>query len=172
MRSKGALLLLSILISGAAIASDEAASTSSQAEQVIGFGDIKRNTKGFLELKDGILSFTSDKHNFGVSADSIENVVTRNDTQRAIRGTAGTLSQLTPYGAGRALSLLREQIDTLTIEYRDLNGALHGAIFTMPVGNAEPFKKELLANRAQTTVPLKQDSTESNRISEAKESQQ
>lgn len=47
-----------------------------------------------------------------------------------------------------------------------------GAIFTMPLGNAEPFKKELLAHRAQTTVPLKQDSTESNHISEAKESQQ
>ena len=57
-----------------------------------------------------------------------------------------------PYGSGRFLSLFRTKLDTLTIKYRDADGGLHGAIFTMPVGKAEVIKKELLAQGAHTSV--------------------
>jgi hypothetical protein len=55
-----------------------------------------------------------------------------------------------PYGGGRFLSLFRNKIDTLTVEYRDADGAFHGAIFMMPVGTAEEIKKELIAQGAHT----------------------
>jgi hypothetical protein len=58
-----------------------------------------------------------------------------------------------PYGGGRFLSLFRKKIDTLTIQYRDVDGGLHGAIFTMPVGNSELIKTELLAQGAHTGKP-------------------
>ena len=62
------------------------------------------------------------------------------------------LSMAAPYGGGRFLSLFRTKIDTLTIRYRDAEGGLHGAIFTMPVGKADGIKKELLASGAHTTA--------------------
>ena len=37
-------------------------------------------------------------------------------------------------------------------QYRDPDGGLHGAIFTMPVGTAEVIKKELVAQGAHTTA--------------------
>jgi hypothetical protein len=84
----------------------------------------------------------------------MEDVVTGADTQRAIGGTVGTISQLGPYGSGRFLSLFRSKIDTLIVKYRDADGALHGAIFTMPVGVAEDLKKQLVAQGAHTTIAI------------------
>lgn len=48
--------------------------------------------------------------------------------------------------------MLRSKLDSLTIQYRDNDGGLHGAVFTMPVGTAEPFKQELIAQGAHTTI--------------------
>lgn len=172
MRSIRALPILLLFISATMVGADEAPSTTStEAVQVIGPGNIKKNTKGSLELKNGALYFISNKSDFSISAGNIQDVITGADTERAIRGTVGTLSQLAPYGAGRALSLFRENIDTLTIEYRDSNGALHGAVFTLPVGRAEPLKKELLSQGAQTSIPVKRDSNEPNARSDAQEAQ-
>ena len=74
-------------------------------------------------------------------------------TPEVIRGTLGTLSMLGPYGSGRVLSMFRSKIDSLTIQYRDDNGGLHGVVFTMPVGTAESFKQQLIAQGAHTTIP-------------------
>lgn len=57
-----------------------------------------------------------------------------------------------PYGGGRFLALFRTKIDTLTVQYRDADGGLHGAIFTMPAGTAETIKQELVAQGAHTSV--------------------
>jgi hypothetical protein len=60
-----------------------------------------------------------------------------------------------PYSGGRVLSLFsHEKVDSLTLEFRDANGALHGAIFTMPLGQATALKKELVALGAHTSVPI------------------
>ena len=89
----------------------------------------------------------------------IEDVVTGKDGQRVIGGKFGTLASLAaPFGSGRALSLFRRKLDTLTIQYRDASGGLHGAIFTMPVGNAEKIQKELIAQGAHTRIPMEADS--------------
>ena len=57
-----------------------------------------------------------------------------------------------PYGSGRFLALFRTKFDTLTLRYRDENGALHGVIFALPTGGAEPIKKQLLTQGAHTSV--------------------
>ena len=153
-----ALLILVLLISATLMQAGEPTATtfSTEAVQVLGFGDVPDNTKGILELTDGSLHFTSSKASFAVVANTIQDVVTGDDTQRAIRGPVGTISQFGPYGSGRALSLLRTKIDTFTIEYRDSDGALHGAIFTMAVGKAGPLKEKLLSQGAQTSIPISQ----------------
>jgi hypothetical protein len=117
-----------------------------------GLPNIKDNTQGSLIIGSGSLHFAREAQMSDLPATSIEDVVTGDDSQRVIRGTVGTLSMLAPYGAGRFLSLFRTKLDTVTIKYRDTDGGLHGAIFTMPVGQAEVVKKELLAQGARTTV--------------------
>jgi hypothetical protein len=134
------------------------AQIETQAVQVIGFAGLNENTKGMLTVVNGTLRFVHAKGNADVAAASIEDVVTGKDSQRVIGGTFGTVASLAaPYGSGSALPLLRKKVDTLTIQYRDADGGLHGAIFTMPRGKADPIKKELVAQGAHTSVPILAD---------------
>jgi hypothetical protein len=79
-------------------------------------------------------------------------VVTGDDTQRSVGGTVGVMSMAAPYGGGRFLSLFRKKIDTLTVQYHDVDGGLHGAIFTMPVGAANSIKTQLVSEGAHTAT--------------------
>jgi hypothetical protein len=117
-----------------------------------GLTGVKDNTKGTLTVGDGSMHFAHEALKSDLPTHSIEDVVTGDDSQRVIRGTLGTLSWFVPYGGGRFLSLFRTKLDTVTIKYRDADGGLHGAIFAMPVGQAEVVKKDLLAQGARTTV--------------------
>jgi len=127
-------------------------------EQVIGLTGIKDHAKGTLSIENGSLQFTHSKDKATVAATSMQDIVTGNDSQRAIHGALGTLTMFGPYGSGRFLSLFRTKLDTLTIQYSDSAGAVHGAIFTVPVGKAEVLKKQLLDLGAHTTIPLVDDS--------------
>lgn len=133
--------------------------TESQAVQLIGLAGLEQNTKGRLTVLNGSLRFTYAKGTAYVSAATIEDVVTGKDSQQVIGGTVGRVASLAaPFGSGRALSLFRRKLETLTIQYRDEDGGLHGAIFTMPVGKAESIKKELIAQGAHTMIPMHADS--------------
>ena len=124
-----------------------------KSAEIIGLEDVRDKTQGLLTIKDGKLCFTHSGTRSQIPAAAIEDVVTADDSQRAIRGTLGILTMFAPYGAGRALSMYRSKIDSLTIKYRDDNGGLHGAVFTMPVGTAESFKQELIDQGSHTTIP-------------------
>ena len=123
-----------------------------KAVQLIGLTGVKQNAKGTLKVENGNLQFVHGKAESGVSAASIQDVVTGDDTQRSVGGTVGVISMAAPYGGGRFLSLFRKKIDTLTVQYRDADGGLHGAIFSMPIGTAEVIKKDLVAQGARTTT--------------------
>jgi hypothetical protein len=128
-------------------------------KQVLGLEGVKHNSTGTLSIEKGTLQFKAGKKKADLPVTSINDVITGNDSQRAIGGFIGTLTMLGPYGSGRFLSLFRTKIDTLTIQYHDASGGLHGAIFTMPVGKAEDVKKELLAEGAKTTIPIEPAAT-------------
>jgi hypothetical protein len=127
--------------------------------QVMGFAGVKAKAKGRLKLENGNLQFSSSKEKAEVAITSVDDVITGNDSQRVIRGTLGTLTMFAPYGSGRFLNLFRLKLDTLTIQYRDADGGLHGAIFTMAVGKADPLKKLLVAQGAHTSIPVQDDSS-------------
>lgn len=134
--------------------------TETEAVQVIGFAGLKESTKGRLSVVNGTLRFTHAKGTADVSVASIEDVATGKDSQRVIGGTFGRLASLAaPFGSGRALSLFRTKLDTMTIQYRDANSGLRGAIFTMPAGRAEMIKQELLAQGAHA-IPVQAGSNE------------
>ena len=124
-----------------------------KSTEVIGLSDVKENVEGTLTIEDGKLYFTHSGAKSDIAAAAMQDVVTGDDSQRVIRGTLGTISMFGPYGSGRVLSMFRSKIDSLTIQYRDDAGGLHGVVFTMPVGTAEPFKQELIAQGAHTSIP-------------------
>lgn len=134
------------------------AQTPMPAVQLIGIVGVKDKTKGNLTVVNGTLRFTHARGKTDVPAASIQDVVTGRDSQRVVGGALGTLTQFAaPFGTGRILSLFRTKLDTLTIQYRDAEGGLHGLIFTMPLGQAEMIKQELLAQGAQTSISTQVD---------------
>jgi len=155
------ITLLGILCSTASpcLAQQPAADAAgNKVVQVTGLTGVKANTKGILTVESGNLQFANSKSKVSVPLQSVEDVVTDNDSQRVFRGTFGTLTMFAPYGGGRFLSLFRSKLDTLTIQYRDADGGLHGAIFTMGVGKADPLKKVLVSQGAHTTIPIQENS--------------
>jgi hypothetical protein len=118
---------------------------------VLGLENVKWNSTGTLTVQDGKLQFKSAKAQAEINTSSIRDVFTAEDSQRMLGGTVGTVTTIAaPYGSGRIISLFREKIDALTLEFDDVNGGLHGAIFTLPKGQAEPVKKELLTQGAHS----------------------
>jgi len=150
---KVALIAITLFFCSA-VSHAQQAQTLTPAVQLIGLAGLNGNTKGNLTVINGTLRFIHSKGNADVATLSIENVVTGTDSQRAIGGTLGTLTQLAPFGSGRVLSLFRTKLDTLTIQYRDADGGLHGVIFTVPLGKAEIIKQELIANGAHTSIAI------------------
>ena len=143
-----------------------------KAVQLLGLTGVKQNAKGTLKVENGNLQFVHGKTNADITAASIQDIVTGDDTQRSVGGAVGVMSMAAPYGGGRFLSLFRKKIDTLTIQYRDVGGALHGAIFTMPVGAASAIQTELVSggaipqlqdNRPQTPSPARSKTPYSSR---------
>ena len=132
------------------------APTSFKALHLMGFGAIGRNSSGTLAAKSGTLHFQSSKGAADVPVTSIQDVITDEDSKRLVRGTLQALSMFAPYGGGRFLSLFREKVDVLTVEYRDESGGLHGGIFQLPHNQAPILKKQLVDQGARTTVPLEQ----------------
>src|SRR6266853_636514 len=134
------------------VANAQRASGPVKVVQLTGLVGVKDNAKGTLSVENGQLHFVHGKASSDVSASSMQDVATAADSQRAVGGTIGLMSMAAPYGGGRVLSLFRKKIDTLTVLYRDADGGLHGAIFTMPVGTADVIKKVLVAQGAHTTA--------------------
>jgi hypothetical protein len=124
-----------------------------ETKQVLGLEGLKHNVMGTLAAENGSLVFTSGKKKVVVPAASITEVMTGKDTERTIGGTVGTLTMFAPYGGGRFLSLFRTKIDTLSLQYSDPSGGVHGVIFALSEGNALGAKKALLNQGAKTSVP-------------------
>jgi hypothetical protein len=128
-----------------------------KAIQLTGLVGVKNDAKGTLSVDNGNLHFMHGKETSDLSVTSIEDVVTGADSRKSVGNTVGLISMAAPYGGGRFLSLFRTKIDTLTVQYRDPDGGLHGAIFTMPVGTADVIKKDLVAQGAHTSAIEEQD---------------
>ena len=154
LKSKSVLVAVVSFFAGLAIPVGSAQQVSGPVKvvQLTGLAGVKDNAKGTLSVENGQLHFVHGKASSDVSASSIQDVVTAADSQKAVGGTIGLMSMAAPYGGGRVLSLFRTKIDTLTVQYRDADGGLHGAIFSMPIGTAEVIKKDLVAQGAHTTA--------------------
>jgi len=124
-----------------------------QAQLVVGGQSVKNNSKGILSVVGSSLQFDADGKKVAVEASSILDVSTDKDSRQDITGAAHLAAEAIPYGGSRVLSLFSHEVDVLTVEFRDANGAYHGAVFALAKGQAAPFKKQLVALGAKTTAP-------------------
>ena len=128
---------------------------------VLGFEDVRRNVSGELSIQDGDLRFQRDNGSAAqLSITSIQNI-SLGEQDKQIGGVPLMMGKAAvPYGGGRVISLFsHRKYDSLTIEYLDSNGGIHGTIFRLAKGQGEIFKSALIAHgahirQAETPAPL------------------
>jgi hypothetical protein len=123
---------------------------------VLGFEDLKKNEKCQLEISATAIRLKGSKSTVELAPSSVEDVLTGDDSARLLSGFLGTLTMFAPYSSGRFLSLFRKKLDTITIQYRDPEGGLHGGILAMKAGQAAMLKKRMVDVGARTTVPIEE----------------
>jgi hypothetical protein len=155
-----ALLLACFFCAGLYAQTASAADTSSDASgvrgmHVLGLSGVKHNAHGTLTAQASGLNFAAKGAHSTVAIASIQDIFTGQDS-RQVGGKVLTVAKMgVPYGGGRVLSLFsHEKVDSLTLEYRDTNGALHGTVFSMPLGQAAVLKKQLVALGAHASIPV------------------
>ena len=151
-------------------AQQEAAPLS--AVHVIGLAGVKDNAKGTMKVENGHLQFAYGKNRIEISAASITDIATGDDTKATIGKSLSLMSMAAPYGTGRALGMFRTKIDTLTIQYRGADGELHGVIFAVADGSANDLKQALLEQGAHSSAGEGPSSTASPENSANKEKEQ
>lgn len=137
-----------------------AADANPNVRHIIGLDSIKRNAAGKLTIQDGVLEFKTGKAENKMPVSSIDDVFMGTETTQA-GGKKGralkTAAIAAPYESGRALTILmRTKVDILTVSFHDADGARHGAIFALPLGQAEPMREKLIQAGAHASPAEKQ----------------
>ena len=123
---------------------------STQATHLLGFDNAKNNGTGTLSVHNNLLQFQQkDKRGAQITLGSIRDVFLGSESKQ-VGGLPMTLGKTAaPFGGGRVVSLFaHKKYDTLSIEYVDTDGGIHGAIFQLKKGQAEIVKNELIAQGA------------------------
>jgi hypothetical protein len=120
---------------------------SIRATHVSGLPNTKSNSKGTLSAQDNVLRFQQGSKTVAqVDIASVRNVFLGEESMQ-VGGLPMKIGKAAaPYGGGRLVSLFaHKKYDTLTLEYVDGDGGLHGAIFQVPQGQGELVRNELVA---------------------------
>ncbi len=123
---------------------------SARVTHLRGFEGAANNAGGTLSIQGGALQFQkSGNPTVEVSIASVKDVFA-DDQSRQVGGLPMTLGKAaTPFGGGRVVSLFaHKKYDTLTLEYVDANGGVHGAIFQLQKGQGGSLRDELVARGA------------------------
>jgi hypothetical protein len=128
-----------------------AAAANPNVRHIIGLDAAKRNATGKLTVQDGVLQFRTGADSTAVEkvpVASIDDVFIGTETTQS-GGKTGrvikTAAIAAPYEGGKALTILmRTKVDILTVSFHDPDGALHGAIFALPIGLAGPMRAQLI----------------------------
>jgi len=136
-----------------------AAAANPDVRHVIGLDPIKRNATGKLTVKDGALEFNTGKTGNKVPVSAIDDIFVGTETTQS-GGKTGrvvkTAAMAAPFESGKALTILmRTKVDILTVSFHDPEGAVHGAIFALPIGQAAQLRAQLVQAGAHTTRPEK-----------------
>jgi hypothetical protein len=139
---------------------------SIRATHLLGFPNSKNNCNGTLSIKDDTLRFEQDaKPGAEVKIASVQGEFLGSESKQ-VGGTPVKVGKAAaPFGSGRVVSLFaHKKYDTLTLEYVDGDGGVHGAIFQVHKGQGELVRNELVARGASSSPgeapPTKQSTSE------------
>jgi hypothetical protein len=120
---------------------------SIRATHLLGLPNTKNNCKGTLSIQNNELQFQQNgKRVAEVDIASVRNVVLGEQSQQVGGVPMKIGKSAAPFGGGRVVSLFaHKKYDTLTLEYVDSNGGVHGAIFQITKGQGGLVKNELVA---------------------------
>ena len=120
---------------------------------ILGFEGISKNANGDLSIQDGYLRFQkSGNSSAQIPVGSIQNL-TLGEQDKQVGGLSMRAAKsAVPYGGGRVISLFsHKKYDTATLQYVDINGGFHGAIFQLNKGQGQVLRSELEAAGAHIT---------------------
>jgi hypothetical protein len=147
---------------------DTTAPFSTRATHLLGFANASKNSTGTLSVQDDSLEFQQN----GKPGAKVKTALFRDAflgaESKQVGGLPMTLGEAAaPFGGGRVVSLFaHKKYDTLTLEYVDADGGIHGAIFQLKKGQAEIVKNELMAQGV--TISSRQDQSTKESATEAK----
>ncbi len=113
---------------------------------MLGFPGLKKNVRGTLIIENGALRFGKGGDSaVSVRLVSIQNVAVGSEDKQ-VGGVPMTLGKAAvPYAGGRVISLFsHKKVDTVTLQYLDTDGGLHGAIFELAKGQGQILRDELV----------------------------
>ncbi|MGA9155371.1 MAG: hypothetical protein WB249_01095 [Candidatus Sulfotelmatobacter sp.] len=120
---------------------------SIQATHLLGLENTKSNCNGTLSIQGDALQFQQGgKPGAAVKITSIQAVFLGGESKQ-VGGVPMKLGKAAaPFGGGRVVSLFaHKKYDTLTLEYVDKDGGVHGAIFQLAKGQGELVRDSLKA---------------------------
>jgi hypothetical protein len=138
---------------------------SIDATHLVGWPNTKSNSKGTLSAQDNVLRFQQGgKPLAQVDIASVRDVFLGEESNQ-VGGVPMKIGKAAaPYGGGRVISLFaHKKYDTLTLEYVDSNGGVHGVIFQLNKGQGELVRDELVARGVSSSPgdgPTKQSNSE------------
>ncbi len=154
------------LAQSTAVPANTSAPFSTRVTHVLGLPNTKGNCNGTLSIQDSVLQFQPNgKPGVQVNMASVLNL-SSGDESKQVGGLPMKLGKAAaPYGGGRVVSLFaHKKYDTLTLEYVDSNGGVHGAIFQLKKGQGELVRNELVARGVSSSIgedqPAKQSTSE------------
>jgi len=131
-----------------------AGGSSVRATHILGLQGVSKSAGGNLSIEGDALKFQKTEGAAAqVPISSIQDV-SLGVEDRQVGGVPLAVGRAaTPYAGGRVIGLFsHKKYDTLTLEYLDADGGLHGAIFEISKGQAEGFKDALVAKGAHVKV--------------------
>ncbi len=120
---------------------------SIRATHVLGLPNTKNNCNGMLSIQNNALRFQKcGNPDAQVNIASVHALFLGEESKQ-VGGLPMKLGKAAaPYGGGRVVSLFaHKKYDTLTLDYVDSDGGVHGAIFEVTKGQGELVKNELVA---------------------------
>ena len=126
---------------------------SARATHLMGFEGSQKNTNGTLSIHDNVLQFQKDgKPPVEIKIAAVQNVFL-GEQSKQVGGLPMTLGKAAaPYGGGRVVSLFaHKKYDTLTLEYVDGDGGVHGAIFQLNKGQGHVLRTDLVSRGAHVS---------------------
>ena len=127
--------------------------TGYEVTQILGLPDAKPNIKGQLSMSDTALLFANPEFKAEIPFTGMTSVSIGNVRIETGGKTGLIMRKVIPYGGGMALATITQKsADLLTIEYVDLKGGYHGAVFFVPKSSAK-ILSELMVSQLSTTAP-------------------